>query len=166
MSKRLLAGWVAMSFLALCVASQAKLAAQPLGCPTEASGALMPTSYRAYLDAAELARILSDHNFVVRCICLSLLDGFVPGTKGAALYLTDHGDFDVVFLPKPQTFDAFEIIERHKYGGYEYSFRGSPPKKGRMLGPRRTHFFKRSNQLFITWDEQTATSLAELIISH
>jgi hypothetical protein len=165
MSKRLLAGWIVMSFLALCLASQATLAAQPLECPTESSGALMPASYRAYPEAAELARILSDHNFVVKCICLSKLDGFVPGTKGAALYLTDQGDFDVVFLPKPQTFEAFEIIERHRYGGYEYSFRGSPPKKNRMLGPRRTYFFKDSNQLFIVWDMQTATRLGKFLNS-
>src|ERR1700686_4113065 len=87
MPMRLLAGWVAMSFLALCVASQAKSAAKPLECPTEASGALMPASYRGYPEAAELARILSDDNFVVKCICLSMLDGFVPGTRGAALYV-------------------------------------------------------------------------------
>ena len=166
MPMRLLAGWVAMSFLALCVASQAKSAAKPLECPTEASGALMPASYRGYPEAAELARILSDDNFVVKCICLSMLDGFVPGTRGAALYVTDHGDFDVVFLSKPQTFGAFEIIERHRYGGYEYSFRGIPPKKGRMLGPRRTYFFKRSNQLFIVWDMQTATTLGMFLNSH
>jgi hypothetical protein len=165
MSKRLVATWFVMGFLALCVASQAKLAAQPLECPAENSGALMQASNPAYPDATGLALTLTEYGFKVKCIALSLLEGFVPGAKGAALYLTDHGDFDVVFLPKPQTFEAFEIIERQKYGGYEYSFRGNPRKKGRMGGTQRTYFFKHSNQLFIVWDKQAATSLAKVLDS-
>ena len=166
MSKRLVTGAFLISFLTLCVASQAKLAAQPLECPAESSGALMQANYPAYPDAAELALSLAAYGIVVKCTARSVFERFVPGTKGAALYLTDHGDFDVVFLPKPQTFDAFEIIERQKYGGYEYSFCGNPHNKSRMSGRKqRTYFFKRLNQLFIVWDEQTATSLGKFVNS-
>jgi hypothetical protein len=165
MSKRILAGWVVMVFLALYVASQAKLAAQTLECPAESSGALMQADYPAYRDATELARTLIGSGFIVKCITRSTFEG-ISGEKGAALYLTNYGDFDVIFLPRPQTFDALKVIERHKEWGYEYMFRGSPRPASRMSGrQQRTYFLKHSNQLFIVWDKQTATSLAKALNS-
>jgi hypothetical protein len=113
----------------------------------------------------ELALTLSGYGFAVKCIAISKLENFVPGTRGGALYLTDHGDFDVVFLPKAQTFDAFRVVERHKNGQYVYLFRGNPRKKGRMEG-KRTYFFRNSNKLFIAWDKRTATNLSALLVSH
>jgi hypothetical protein len=165
MSKRLIVGWVVMGFVLLHVASQAKLAAQPLKCPAEGSPALLQASYPAYSDALDLAQALSHSGFVVQCITRSKQES-ISETKGAALYITNRGDFDVVFLPKPHTFNALRIIERHKNGEYIYLFRGSPRPATRMEGSKKVYFFKQSNKLFIAWDEQTATSLAEILSSH
>jgi hypothetical protein len=125
----------------------------------------MQPIYRAYPDATELALTLTGYGFIVKCIARSKWDDFVPGAKGAALYLTDHGDFDVVFLPKPLTFDGLDVVERQKNGEYEYSFRGSPRPASRMAGRKRTYFFKHSNQLFMAWDLRTATNLARVVDS-
>jgi hypothetical protein len=149
-----------MGFVLLHDASQAKLAAQPPKCPAEGSPALLQASYPAYPDAMDLTRTLSGSGFVVQCIARSKFEG-IQGTMGAALYLTNRGDFDVVFLPKPQTFDALKIVERHRNGEYIYSFRGNPRPASRMEG-KKAYFFKQSNKLFIAWDKQTATRLVEI----
>jgi len=48
------------------------------------------------------------------------------GQEGAANYQTDGGAFEALFLPKPETFNALEIVEQEETGGFIYSFRGSP----------------------------------------
>ena len=163
MTKRLIFARVVLGFLVLGVASQAKLAGQPLECPAAGAPELLKAIYAVYSDAKELALTLSGYGFIVKCIARSKWDDFVPGAKGAALYLTDHGDFDVVFLPKPLTFDGLDVIERQTNGEYEYSFRGSPRPASRMAGRKRTYFFKHSNQLFMAWNLRTATNLARVL---
>ena len=101
MTKRLIFVRFVLGFLVVGFASQTQLACQPLECPALGAPELMEASYRVYPDARELATTLSGYGFKVKCIDRSKWDDFVPGAKGAALYLTDHGDFDVVFLPKP-----------------------------------------------------------------
>jgi hypothetical protein len=157
-----------LGFLVMYVVSQAELAAQPsaLECPDENSSALMEAGYPVYPDAAAFAVTLSGHSFKVKCIALSLLNNFVPGSKGAALYITDHGDFDVVFLPKAQNFDSLEVIERQKNGKYIYTFRGTPRPATRGMVGKKVYFFKQSSKLIIAWDNQTATSLSELLSSN
>jgi hypothetical protein len=164
MTRRLIFGRVALGFLVMYVASQTKLAAQPLECPAESSGALMQASYPAYTDATQLAQELSANGYIVRCIARSVFETWTPITKGAALYVTNRGSFDVMFLSKPQNFDSLEIAERQKNGVYIYTFRGQP-RFSQMEG-KRTYFFKQSNRLFIAFDKQTATSLAELMSSN
>ena len=39
---------------------------------------------------------------------------------------TDGGAFEALFLPKPETFNALEIVEQEETGGFIYSFRGRP----------------------------------------
>ena len=164
MSKRLVIASVAMGLVVLHIASQAIVSGQPLGCPFEDSPALLESSYPAYPDATELSRTLNRYGFMVSCIARSKFDG-IQDAKGAALYLTNRGGFDVVFLPKPQTFDALRVIERRKNGRYIYSFRGSPRPASLMDGPRRTYFIKHSNKLFIVWDKQAAISLDKIVNS-
>ncbi len=165
MSKRLLVGWVIIGFMVLHVASEANLVGQPFECPAQGSAALLEASYPAYPDATELAQTLSGDGFVVQCITRSKFEG-IQGAKGAALYRTNLGDFDVVFLPKPQTFETLRVIERHENGGYIYSFRGSPRPAGLMAGGhRRTYFLKHSNKLFIVWDKEAALRLDKVLNS-
>ena len=105
MSKPRVAGWVVMGLSILDVASQAKLVAQTLECPAESSGALMQASYPAFPDATELALMLTGYGFKVKCIARSVFEGFVPGTKGAALYITDQGSISTWYcLPEPPNF--------------------------------------------------------------
>lgn len=87
--------------------------------------ALQPTD-PAYADALELARTLRDNGFIVMCIAPSKWTGVFDGQKGAALYKTDRGSFEALFLPKPQNFDQLQIIQREENGEYVYSFAGSP----------------------------------------
>lgn len=165
MTKRLIFGRVALGFLVVYVISRATLAAEPLECPAESSGSLMEASYPAYTDAAQLSQELSAHGYVVGCIARSVFEASMPITKGAALYITNRGAFDVIFVPKPQTFEALEIIERQKKGSYTYEFRGTP-RFTRQMAPKKTYFFKQSNRLFIAFDKQTAASIAEFLSSN
>jgi hypothetical protein len=162
MTKRLIFGRVALGFLVLYLVSQVKLIAQPLECPAESSGSIVQVSYPAYTDAAQLAQELTANGYIVRCIARSTFEASMPITKGAALYITNRGAFDVIFVPKPQTFEALEIIERQKKGSYVYKFRGTP-RFARQMAPKKTYFFKQSNRLFIAFDKQTAASIAEFL---
>jgi hypothetical protein len=165
MTKQLTFGRIALGFLVMYLASQAKLIAQPLECPAESSGALMEANYPAHTDATQLAQELSANGYIVRCIARSTFEASMPITKGAALYITNRGAFDVIFVSKPQTFEALEIIERQKKGSYIYKFRGSP-RFAREMAPKKTYFFKQSNRLFIAFDKQTAASIGEFLSSN
>ena len=84
------------------------------------------------------------------------------GQEGAANFQTDLGVFEVLFLSKPQTFNALEIIEQQETGGYLYSFRGSPRSLvNHWEGVRPTYFLKHENQLLHTLDKQTEAKVEE-----
>jgi hypothetical protein len=115
----------------------------------------------AYLDALELARTLRDKGFMVMCIAPSKWTGVFEGQRGAALYRTNQGSFDVLFLPKPQNFDRLEIVERHENGEYLYSFAGRPtPWPAKVIaGPRPTFFIRHTNRLIVAFDTEVADHL-------
>jgi hypothetical protein len=134
---------------------------QPVPCPPPQ--ALLPRSDPAYSDAVGLAKTLDAHGLVVHCIFPSKLGsifrveegGVVHSTtKGEAVYRTDDGDIDVVFLAVPQTFDDFRVTERRSGSGYLYSFAGTPRvwPSNKFATARRTYFIKGGNQLFIVAD--------------
>ena len=70
----------------------------------------VPSANPAYADAMELARTLHSRGIEVKCICLSKEERLFEGQEGAANYQTDVGVFEVLFLPKPETFNALEIV--------------------------------------------------------
>jgi hypothetical protein len=116
----------------------------------------------AYRDAMELARFLQSRGLVVDCVLLSTEERMFEGQEGAANFQTELGVFEVLFLSKPQTFNALEIVAQQETGRYLYSFRGSP----RALhihweGVRPTYFFKHEKQLFNTLDKQAEAKLEE-----
>jgi len=119
----------------------------------------------AYADAIELAQTLRNHGFAVKCVLQSKMVRLFEGQKGAALYRTNRGDFEALFLPKAQTF-AVQPNEARKNGRYIYSFSGSPRSTG---GPwdsaRPTFFVQHSNQFLTTWDKQLATELDKALTS-
>jgi tetratricopeptide (TPR) repeat protein len=119
----------------------------------------------AYADAMELAQTLRNRGFIVQCVLQSKMIGFFDGEKGAALYRTNRGDLEGLFLPKTQTF-AVQPIETRKNGRYIYSFAGSPHATG---GPwdsaRPTFFVQHANQFLTTWDKQLAAELDKALTS-
>jgi hypothetical protein len=119
------------------------------------------------LGKLKLARTLSSRGFVVRCVLSSKMQDLFAGQVGAALYRTNRGVFEALFLPKSQNFSALEVIERRETNSYVYSFRGSPqPWPANRMEGRPTFFLKYANQLFMTWDRQVKESLDQVFNSH
>ena len=80
-----------------------------------------------YTEATEFARMLSARGIVVKCIRRSKEERLFKGEKGAAWFKTDKGVFEIWFVPKTESFDRLEIIEKKQGNGrYLYSFRGAP----------------------------------------
>jgi len=67
--------------------------------------------------------------------------------SGAAVYRTNRGDLEALFLPKPQSFEGLEIIEERKNGRYLYSFRGNPlpSLESPIDSSRPMYFIRQSN---------------------
>jgi hypothetical protein len=88
-----------------------------------------------------------------------------PEQLGAALYRTSRGDFEVLFLTKPRTFDSVRLVEREKNGFYTYSIHGIPPGNHTMYMQcgRRNFFAKHANRLLITQDNMHLADLGEVL---
>ena len=99
-------------------------------------------------DAMELARTLEDHGFIVQCVRSSKQARIFDGQKGAALYKTNRGSFEVLFLPKGQTFDELKIVSESNEGFLKYSFRGKPQIPHTMETKSRIAFIKHENVMF------------------
>ncbi|SRR6266566_3946369 len=125
-SKKVLSILLLICSALLCLGSQSAWGNQQ-PCGPEEAQALLPVGNPAYADAVDLVRTLSSRGFVVKCILSSKMEGLFAGQEGAALYRTNRGDFETLFLPKSQNFNALQVVERRETGGYVYSFRGSPP---------------------------------------
>ena len=142
----------ALLVLLFVACTQSSLLAQSSDCTGKAAQAQLPSIDSVYVDAMELARNLIDHRFIINCVAASKLGHLFDDQEGAALYSTDQGDFDVLFLPKPETFDAIQVVEERQGNTYLYSFRGSPYSPGRLEG-KRTEFIRSRNLLFIVWSD-------------
>ena len=120
----------------------------------------------AYTDAMELAETLRGHGFMVRCVGQSKMNRVFEGQSGAALFKTDQGDFEALFLPKPQTFDLVKSIERRENDRFLYSFQGDPPQVSPypLDSPYPMFFEKHANQFFITWERRLAVSVVKALI--
>ena len=127
--------------------------------------ALIKTDDLAYADAMDLARSLQVHGFIVKCVLQSKMVHTFEGQQGAALFRTDQGDFEALFLPKPQTFASLEVIERRENGRLLYWFRGNPrPASPHPIDSAYPIFFgKHMNQLFITSESQLVASIVEAL---
>jgi hypothetical protein len=118
-----------------------------------------------YADAMTLARTLQFHGFIVKCIGQSKMIHLFEGQKGAAVFRTDHGDFEALFLPNTETFDSVELIESRENDRFLYSFRGRPsPASPHPIDSAYPMFFeKHGNQLFITSKSQVASTIAKAV---
>jgi len=111
----------------------------------------------------ELAQVLSDRGIVVECVRRSNEEHRFNGQKGAAWYKTDHGIFEVWFLPKTESFAAFKVIEQPQANGrYLYTSPGTPGPRGSEESSKQEFFIKNGNVVFKVWgDKQLAASIEQ-----
>jgi hypothetical protein len=134
----------------------------------ELKEASLPLSEPVHDQAIALADILNKKGVLVKCILGSKMVGTFEGQTGAALFRSDRGSFEVLFLPEPQTFDRLKIIERRDGGRYLYQFKGPPqPWPANLIdSASRTFFIKNRNMLFVVAkDAALAATLQEVVRS-
>ena len=139
------------------------LATPPSECSANDLLALLRPDDPAYSDAMELSQFLKTRGFTVKCVGQSKSINLFTGQSGAAVYRTDHGDFDVLFLPKSEAF-AVQPIERRQNGRYLYTFGGNPRASG---GPwdsaHPIYFVQFANQLFVANDSRVPENLQKAL---
>lgn len=113
--------WFTLSLGSFLLVSPRPLVGQAPACDPKELNESLPTSVGAYPDAVALSEFLNKHGISVTCVPGSTMDGTFEDQKGAAAYRTDHGDFEVLFLPQPKTFDQLKVIERQKRPGLHIS---------------------------------------------
>jgi hypothetical protein len=156
----ILAAVVLMAFVPPLVAQRGN---PPTGCSDVNWPPLQPSD-PAYPDAVDLSRSLAD-GFVVQCIAPSKMAGTFDGQTGAALYRTNRGRFEALFLPKLQNFDGLQIVERQESGRYLYSFAGHPkPWPANLIDASRpVYFIKSLNRLIVVHDKELAAHLGSIL---
>ena len=144
--------------------AQSASSAQPQPCSSGDLGAVIRTGDAVYPETVGLTKDLENRRYVVRCVLQSTMVNFFEGQLGAALYRTDRGDFEVLFLTKPRTFASVRLVEHTDSGRFHYRFEGSPPARIRDMDCARRNFFARNaNQFFVTEDHQLAASLGQIL---
>jgi hypothetical protein len=95
------------------------------------------------------------------------MEGMFDAQQDAALYRTDQGDFEVLFLPQPKTFDQLKVIERQDGQRYLFSFQGPPqPWPANLIDAAFVMYFvKHQNMLVVLKDRQLAATLEKLLRS-
>ena len=143
----------------------APLSGQVQDCsPKDLSAAVQPTD-KVYEPARALADHLERSGFRVRCVLRSHMEGLFEGLAGAALYRTNQGDFDALFLPPPNTFDQLRVDERKERASWVYSFEGEPkPWPANRMEGRRIQFVKHAHRLLVVWDDEKLAALLQEVI--
>ena len=114
-------------------------------------------------EAMELAHTLESHGFIVECVRSSKQAQLFDGQKGAAVYKTNRGVFEVLILPKGQTFDELKIVTESKGEDTIYSFRGKPLIPSTMESKSRIAFIKHDNVMFeVSGNDSLAKSLEQV----
>jgi hypothetical protein len=127
--------------------------------PCPAAQVLITPANRVYADVQALAGVLRAHGFAVLCIFPSKLGSMFQiddgGTmrstiEGEAVYLTNYGEIDVVFVPRPQDFSRFTITEKPEKSGHMYLLAGTPHVVNNQFGSAYPEYFlKHENELLI-----------------
>jgi hypothetical protein len=146
----------------------APLSSQVQDCTsTDLSARLQPAD-KVYGQAFELAEELQRGGIRVRCVLRSHKEGAFEGLVGAALYRTDGGDFEALFLSPPATFNQLIIDERKDASGWVYSFQGTPkPWPANRVEGRKMRFVKHAHRLLVLGDdEKLAATLQRIIAVH
>jgi hypothetical protein len=161
-------GLLLLSYPLSVVGQTARCGPEDLRCGPEDLKASLPSNGQAYPEAIALSETLRKYGISVKCILMSKMDGTFDGQDGAALYRTDHGDFEVLFLPQPKTFDHLKVIELRKGKRYSYRFKGPPqPWPANLIDSAfRIYFIKNRNMLFVVeHNKELAAMLGKLVRS-
>lgn len=138
-------------------------ATQASGCDARESLWELKANDPVYPDAMALAETLRNHGFIVKCVVPSKMIGLFEGEQGAALYRTNRGDVEALFLPKSQIF-AIRAIEKKRNGRFIYSFAGNPRSIGGSWDcAKPTYFSQHANQLFVTSEEKLIEDLDKAV---
>jgi hypothetical protein len=140
--------------------------AQTTACTSEELKEQLQSDADVYHDAMTLAGTLRKHGISTKCVLGSTLEGSFVGQEGAATYRTDHGDFEVLFLAQPKTFDRLSVKEWRDGYGFSYSFNGPPkPWPANLIESSfPIYFIKDRNMLFVVQNNtKLATTLRTLV---
>ena len=88
------------------------------------------------------------------------------GQEGAAVYRTNHGSFEVCFLPPNRTFEQLTVAEQRKGGrSYSYRFTGPPqPWPANLIDSTfPIYFVKDRNLLFVVENNKPLAQMLEKI---
>jgi hypothetical protein len=152
----------ALCCVALAVGTPRALVSQGMDCGQLRPFAVARGVDPVYEPAMELAQELRRRGFVVKCVVRSQRHDEFDGQAGAAVFLTDQGRFDALFLTPPQRLDGLVIAERRERGRYIYNFEGRPTpwRPGDEFNSARpVYFVKDAHRLFIVGDEAFAARL-------
>ncbi|HVZ16175.1 MAG TPA: hypothetical protein VG897_03605 [Terriglobales bacterium] len=115
-----------------------------------------------FSEAKHLEYQLTGSGLRVECLLNSKMESFFAGERGAALFRTTAGDFEVLFLAGGRSFDSLVIHKYETSGRYVYSFEGTPRAQSSIDSSIPTYFVKRGNQLFIVTSAKLAENLGHL----
>ena len=113
--------------------------------------------------AMELASTLERHDLIVECVRSSKQAQIFDEQKGAAIYKTNRGVFEVLFLPKGQTFDELKIVSESKEGFSKYSFRGRPRIPHTIETKSQIAFIKHENVMFEVFGNDELAKILEQV---
>jgi hypothetical protein len=171
MLRRILWAGVLLLTATPCNWAQTASSAKSERCSSRELSVAVSAADPVYVETLKLTKQLQQRGYVVQCVLQSKMANFFDGQLGAALYRTDRGDFEALFLTQPHTFSSVRLVEHTNSGRYRYRFEGSLPVSGGGGGGgagmdcvRRTFFARRANQFFVTEDKQLAASLGQVLI--
>lgn len=137
------------------------------GCNVQDAPAQLLSADPVYADAIDVANTLNGLGVPIRCILASKMQHIFIGQKGAAFYRIDEGSFEVLFLPKTQSFDSLQIAERREGDRYIYSIRGTPrPQTNLMDSSKPVCFIRKGNLLFYVWGQPTLAATLQSKLTH
>ena len=140
----------------------ASLSGQVQDCSPLDVSAVIQLTDKAYEPARALSEHLERGGFRVRCVLRSHMEGLFEGLVGAALYRTDRGDFEALFLSPSDTFAKLRVNERQEGVSWVYSFEGAPKpwSVNRMQG-RRMQFVKHAHRLLLVFENEKLAALLQ-----
>ena len=156
--------WLRFFFGLVGVVHPAMAFGQVKPCGPEELTAVVPANALIYPETAILAKKLGGRGILVNCVLLSKMEGLFVGQDGAALYRTDRGDFEVLFLHPGKSFELLKIVERRDGSRYAYNFTGPPePASANIIESGNAFYFlKHQNMLVVLRQKELADTMEKV----